>query len=407
MNYSSESIGVTMDIAKFEASPVGTLVSISGSDAYLRRGYKHVAFCPSPLPHEMQLSLRTHKLLGEAERGVGRLDASVKQLPNPALLVRPTLYREAVATSALEGTYAPLAEVFEADLLEDRQRSHEVREILNYVAASERGLLLIETRPICASLVSELQAILVRGTRGDGFDAGRIRTGQVYIGERGLGIESSRFVPPPAGQILIEGVSEWEKWINEDDDLPLVAKVALAHYQFETLHPFSDGNGRLGRLIVVLQFMTAGALAFPVLNLSPWLEARKDSYKDHMLAVSASGNFDPWVAFFAEAVIAQADDAVRRITRIMQIRQRMLDDLKAERARGVVLDIVDDLVAFPIITPSRAASLHGVTYPPANNAIERLVRLGHLREITGGSYGRVFASDALMLAVEGHLDESS
>ena len=314
--------------------------------------------------------------------------------------MRPTIYREAVSTSALEGTYAALVDVLEADYVDERQQTHEVREVMNYVRAATRALELIKTKPICITLISELQQILVKGTRGDFSDAGRLRQGQVYIGERTQGISDSRYVPPPP-DLLQDGMGRWEAWINADNDVPLLVKAALGHYQFEALHPFSDGNGRLGRLIVVLQIVYAGALALPILNLSPWLEARKDRYKDVLLDLSATGDYDPWVQFFAKAVKAQAEDALARVERIIEVREEMLQALRAQRARGVVLEIVDDLIAYPVITATQAAALHNVTYPPANTAIQRLAALGFLRELTGKSYGRVFACTEIMRAVDG------
>jgi Fic family protein len=385
-----------MDVSKFLSSPAGKLQPIQGHDSYLDQDYDHFAFIPAPLPQTAPLQTLTVKLMAEAERAIGRLDAAATRLPNPTLLVRPALYREAVSTSALEGTYAPFLDVLEADYIEERKRSAEVQEVLNYVTAAERGLVLIRDMPICLRLVAELQATIVKGTR---WDAGRLRTGQVYLGERQFGIEHSRFVPPPH-DVLELGVSEWEKWINEEDDTPLLVKVGLGHYQFETLHPFSDGNGRLGRLIVTLQLVQAGALKYPVLNLSPWLEPRKDQYKDLLLGVSQTGKYDAWLQFFLTAVAAQADDAVTRIDDLMQARNDFLELLRMDRAKGVVLDIVDDLIGYPIITPTQAAHLHQVTYPPAARAIERLERLGVLHEITGRTYGRVFACERVMRIVE-------
>ncbi len=389
-----------MDISVFQDSPVGCLQRVRGHDAYLDRPYDHFAFVPQPLPSEVPLAGLTIKLMAEAERSVGRLDAAVNRLPNPSLLVRPALRREAVSTSALEGTYAPFQEVLEADYVEERKRSAEVREVLNYVEAAERGLALIQRKPICLNLIAELQAVIVRGTRSDGFDAGRLRSGQVYIGERKLGIERSRFVPPPEGDLLRDGVSDWEKWINSEGHTPLLVKAALGHYQFETLHPFSDGNGRLGRLIVTLQLVADGAMQYPVLNLSPWFEPRKDEYKDALLAVSRTGDYDPWLQFFFGAVIAQAEDAVARIGDLMAVRAEFLERLRADKAKGVVLEIVEDLIGYPVITPSQAASLHQVTYPPAAKAVERLERLGILKEITGKSYGRVYACERVMRIVD-------
>lgn len=378
------------------SSPVGDLVPVSGHDAYLKRDYNHFAFSPKKLPHSVDLSLKTHKAVSEASLSLGRFDFAVKRLPKPGLLVRPALSREAQSTSALEGTYATLEEILEADYVDEASRSAEVREVLNYVRAAERALVLVEEKPICLNVIAELQKILVRGTRGDSWDSGRLRETNVYIGERLKGIEESRFVPPPAGDVLAQGVSEWEHWLHADDDLPLLAKIAIAHYQFETLHPFSDGNGRLGRLIVTLQLVTEGVLTYPVLNLSPWLEPRKDDYKDLLLEISATGNFDPWVAFFSEAVRHQAEDGVRRIEELLAFQQNLRDDLARVKARGVVNQIADGLLEYPIITTPMAARIHGVTYPPAKNAIKTLVDLKILSEVPGRDRGQLYRCDAIM-----------
>jgi Fic family protein len=385
-----------MQVEEFRGSPVGELRTISGHDALTQRDYRHFAFVPRALPESIPLTERTYCVVSEAHMAVGRLDFAVKRLPEPALLVRPTVRREAVSTSALEGTYAPLESVFEADYVDEANQSAEVREIRNYVRAAERALELIRTRPICLNVIAELQKILVKGTRGDTYDAGQLRQRQVFIGERSAGIERSRFVPPPPGDELVDGVTAWEKWINGEDNIPLLAKLAIGHYQFEALHPFSDGNGRLGRLIAILQLIEANALTFPVINLSPWLEARKEEYKDLLLNISRTGEFDSWVQFFCECVSGQADDTVKRIEELLEFRTEVHSKLRKAKVRGVANDIADDLLGYPIITASEAARRHGVTYPPASNAMNKLVEVGILREITGRSYGRIFACDQVM-----------
>ncbi len=387
-----------MQLEDFQNSPVGRLVPISGHDAYLRRDYKHFAYVPEPLAADVDLGMKTFKLANEASMSVGRLDFAVKRLPNPGLLVRPALRREAQSTSALEGTYATLEEVLEADYVDEANRRAEVREVLNYVRAAEQALDLIKRKPICLNVIAPLQATLVQGTRGDTFDKGRLRESNVYIGERSKGIEASRFVPPPFGDLLIKGVSDWEKWIHADDDYPLLVKIAMAHYQFETLHPFSDGNGRLGRLIVTLQLVTEGALTYPLLNLSPWLEERKDEYKDLLLRISSTGDFDPWVRFFCAAVHHQAEDGVTRIEELLQFQSKLRSQLTHAKARGVVNNVAESLLGYPIITIPQAAELHDVTYPPAKNAIMTLVELGALREMSAVLPGEAkrFVCDPVM-----------
>jgi Fic family protein len=382
-----------MQVDKFRDSPTGHLEPISWVDPLTGQEIAHYAFVPAPLPSDVRLQQATYKVLGQAERGLGALEAQVQQLPDPRLLVQPAVTREAISTSALEGTYAPLADVLEAEYVQEAKSSAEVREVRDYIRAAIRGVDLIERKPICTALLEQLQGQLVRGTRGDGYDAGRLRQRLVAIGNTGESIEQARFVPVPQGERLVAAMSDWEKWVNEEDDLPLLVKVALGHYQFETIHPFSDGNGRLGRLVITLQLITEQALTYPVLNLSPWLEPRRAQYIDSLLNATITGDFDPWVRFFAQAVAAQAAKASTTIAELLAFRDEVIRLLKDTRSRGVVLDLASDLIGYPRITVSRAAEIYNVTYPAANSAMRRLVDLGVMREITGGTYGRVFACD--------------
>ena len=382
-----------MQVEDFLKSPAGKLAPIGGTDVRSGRTYKHFAFVPNPLPSVVNLQPATYKLISEADRALGALDARIDQLPNPTLLIRPSLTREAVSTSALEGTYAPYADVLEAQYSEGKESTAEVREVQNYVRAAFEGLRLIKDLPICLKVVSQLQAILVRGTRGDSYDAGKLRGRLVCIGDRGRGIEQSRFVPPPNGDLLIEGVSNWEKWVNDDQEMPVLVKIALSHYQFETLHPFSDGNGRIGRLVITLQLIEEEVLKHPILNLSPWLEPRREDYIDHLLNVSRTGEFDAWVRFFVQAVKARAQAAADTIDRLIGFSQQVSEAMKDAGARGAVHDLAVNIIGYPIMSVSKVANDLGVSYPTASSAINRLEEAGFLREITGGNYGRRYICD--------------
>jgi len=380
-----------VDVERFKASPAGRLVPIHGRDAYLQRDYSHYAFVPCPAPTTVALSQGTYNSVSKAALALGRLDFAVRRLPDPRLLIRPVLRREAQSTSELEGTYAPLDEVLAADFIDEARRSAELREVMNYVVAAERAFDLIKTLPIGLRVLCQLQTILVRGTRGQMYDSGQLRQRQVFIGERELGIEESRFVPVPEGEMLEAGLSDWEKWINaRDDDMALVVKAAVGHYQFETLHPFTDGNGRLGRLIVVLQMIEAETLAYPILNLSPWFKPRKELYKNLLLDVSATGEYDPWVRFFSTAVEAQAQDMVERIEQLLTVREDLLRIARENKIRGFAVDIIEDLIGYSSITPTSTAKRHDVQYKTANDAFKRLEAQGILQEITGASYGRIY-----------------
>lgn len=381
-----------MDDALFRSSPVGSLVRIKGWDPRFGERYDCSAFLPDPLPTKLSLAQETYLAVTDAAVAVARLDQAAFRLSNPGLLARPAIRQEAVSTSALEGTYAALDDVLEADFLNRSQLTASVAEVHNYVEAAELAFEWIKDKPVTVGMLEQLQKILVRGTRGDSPDAGRVRTTQVFIGAGGGRVDDARFVPSPPGDQLRAGVDAWASWLMAEDTIPLVIKMALGHYQFETLHPFNDGNGRLGRLVCVLQLAHRGELRVPVLNLSPWLEGRRRQYQDHLLSVSATGDFEPWIRFFSEAVRVQAVRAVEKIDALHDWRDEALAQLLNADVRGVAVRIVEDLLGYPLITATPTAERYGVSYQAANTAIRRLVQLGILEERTGRKYGRVFAA---------------
>jgi Fic family protein len=381
-----------MDESSFQSSPVGSLVRITGWDPRFGEHYDCSAFIPEPLPTKLDLAQETYLAVTNAAVAVARLDQAAFRLPNPSLLARPAIRQEAVSTSALEGTYAALDDVLEADFLNRDQLTASVAEVHNYVEAAELAFEWIKDKPVTVGMLEQLQKMLVRGTRGDSHDAGRIRTSQVFIGGDGGRVDDARFVPSPPGDQLRAGIDAWASWLAADDTIPLVIKMALGHYQFETLHPFNDGNGRLGRLVCVLQLAHKGELRVPVLNLSPWLEGRRRQYQDHLLSVSITGDFEPWIQFFSEAVRAQAVRAVEKIDALHDWRDGALTQLRQADVRGVTTRIVEDLIGYPLITATLTAERFGVSYQAANTAIRRLVQLGILEERTGRRYGRVFAA---------------
>jgi Fic family protein len=376
------------------------LVPITGTDSSLR-SYSYVAFVPDPLPATMNLEDATWRRIVSATAALARLDQAAQMIPDPALLRRPTLRREAQSTSALEGTHAAFTDVLEADLDRDLEhRSPEVREVFNYVVAAEHAFDWVQERPISLGMLQDLHGMLVRGTRGETHDPGRLRQRQVVIGSyAGAPIEEARFVPPPPGDQLQSGLEHLLDWINDSAsrELPLV-RAALAHYQFETLHPFADGNGRIGRLLIVLQLMREAALKHPVLIVSPWFEARRREYQDHLLRVSQTGDYDEWIRFFCTGLEAQIASTADRLQQLIGLQSRIDALLDAQRVRGVASDVARGIIGRPVVTPSWAADEFNVSYTAANNAVGKLVELGILEEMTGRSYGRIFANrDALRL----------
>jgi Fic family protein len=291
--------------------------------------------------------------------------------------------------------------VLEGEVVGRQAASAEVREVINYVRAAELALDLLKERPISLNLVALLQKTLVVGTRGDAYDSGQLRKRLVLIGPEGAPIERARFVPPPPGEELEAGVAAWEKWIHAESP-HLLMRVALGHYQFEALHPFSDGNGPLGRLLVVLQLIEAGALKYPLLNIAEWLEPRRQEYQDRLLQLSIDGDFGPWVSFFCTGINEQAEASISRIDRLLGLRESLLDRVLAAGSRGgTAYRVADELIGFPVMDVPWVVQRHKVTYQSARDALERLVSIGIMREIRrSGRTRRLFVCDEVLAELD-------
>lgn len=370
-----------MERLRFASSPVGALVPIAGTDGRGER-YEHVAFAASPLSRPPTLSTSTWNRVSRANRALGRLQQGSLLVINPGLLRQPTLRREAQSTSALEGTYAPLEDVLAADVMQGSDRSAALNEVLNYVTAAEDGFRWVQQqRPITSGLLCDLHQTLVRDTSADTEEAGRIRRIQVVIGSRGGRVTEARFIPMPGGSQLEAGVQDLMTWMQSDDpDVDPIVATAMAHYQFETLHPFNDGNGRIGRLLIVLQLVGLGVLSEGLLSVSPWFEARRDQYQDLLAEVSATGDWNGWVSFFADGIEASANDSAERIRLLLELQNRYHEILRENGARGAVRDISDVLIGRPYVNIPTLRDATGLTYQAVSNAVRKLVELGILEQ---------------------------
>lgn len=380
----------------FSNSPVGSLVPVSGTDPSFGP-WEHVAFVADPLPQTTPaLTTSTFNTVARARAALASLDSSAKRLPNPALLRRSTLSREAQSTSALEGTYAPLQEVLAADEDED-QPDADLREVLNYLRTAEYAFEWVQDgRPLTLGLLVDLQARLVRGTSAETSSSGRVRDIQVAIGSRrGARVQDARFIPRPPGPELEAQVRDWINWVSLDltSEIDPVVAAAMGHYQFETLHPFNDGNGRIGRLFVVLQLLQAAVLTEPSLTVSPWFEARRADYYDRLLGVSATGDWDSWVRFFAEGLAASADRTASQLADLLSVQAELKDKVRGAGMRAeTAMSLVDFSLARPIFTVRQVERRLGVTYVRANGLVGQLVRAGVLRQYDESSYNRRFAA---------------
>lgn len=380
-----------MDRASFASSPVGHLVPIRGIDGRYNRPYEHVAFVPEPLGAEPDLTSETWRQVTRAGRAIARLDQASRQLPNPELLRRPTLRREAQSTSALEGTFAPIEDVLAADSLPAEPRSLALTEVMNYVTAADYAFGWVRTYgSLSVSALEETHRILVSGTPSETRDAGRLRTCQVAIGSPSGAVEDSRFVPMPPGMLLDAAVRDLVDWINRRDMREPLIAAAVTHYQFETLHPFNDGNGRVGRLLIVLQLMLDAQLSEPLLTVSPWFEQRRSEYQDHPARVSMTGEWDLWVRFFCSGLEASAIDTAQRVNLLLDAQADYVARLQGARARGgLARDIVDTLIGSPIVTVPMLARRFSKSNQGVELAVQKLVSLGILSG-PHGNYNRTF-----------------
>jgi Fic family protein len=385
-------------MSSLRESPIGSIVAISGYDARFCEDYEAEAFVPADLPDRVDLPGSVWMVVSEANAELGRLDAAASLIPNPQLVTRIATRREAIGTSALEGTYAELTELFAAEVLpfEDQETevAPNVREVMNYARAADAAYGWIGERPITLGMLASLQAEIVRGTESDGPETGSIRESQVFIGAKHRRVSEARFIPPPPGDQLRAMCERWVGWLSADkpvEQIQLIARVAMAHYQFETIHPFTDGNGRVGRLVAILQLMRDAALRSPVLSVSPWLKDHDDEYRDHLLAVSTTGDWAPWIKFFAQAVCAEASSGHERIMRLLTLRDELGETVRSAFPRArLAVEIADDLIAYPILSISDAQRRYGRSNQANRNAVLSLVGLGILEPYGDARYDRLY-----------------
>lgn len=366
---------MSVDTVTLGQSPIGSLIPIVGPDPATHEMAEGHAFLPDPLPREFVLSTETWNVVNSATAALARLDGAARLIPEPSLLRRPTLRREAQSTSALEGTYAPFADVLAAEGDDWQQLSAAVIEILNFEHMAELAFSWPEDRALTIGMLGDLQKTLVRGTAGELSDAGQLRDRIVVIGARGVGFDEARFVPPPPGDQLRSGVEELLRWIASPPDLPTVVLAALTHYQFESLHPYSDGNGRLGRLLVIVQLLRGAVIREPLLVVSPWFEKRRDRYQDELMRLSCSGDWDRWVSFFAEGVAASASDSQQKVENLVALQEHLRRRVQKANKRGSAERLAADLVGHPYVDRPWVAKRLGLSGQGAQNAINTLLAL--------------------------------
>lgn len=356
-----------MNPADFRKSRTGRLVStVQGS----------LAFVPNPLPpSDIELGPLVSEI-ARAALAVGELSGIGRTVASPFLLIRPFMRREAVASSKIEGTVTTLTELLLFEVEEKSARTTaDTREVMNYVRALEHSLSRLHALPVCVRLINEAHAILLRSVsahRGASITPGQFRRDQNWIGART--IANARFVPPPPQEVL-PAMSALEKYINAlDEKIPLLVHLALIHYQFETIHPFPDGNGRVGRLLIPLILCERNAMSQPLLYVSSFFEKNYDEYIDKMLNISKNNAWADWIRFFLKGVEEAALEAMSKTKRLQELQKEYHERVRQARSSALLARVIDYLFEHPVVTIPYIAHLLGISYNAAKNNVERLIQ---------------------------------
>jgi len=382
-----------MDPKNFQSTDAGKVI---------RTRKDYWVFIPTPLPPTLQWTDEMLTALSEAERELSRLSTLADNFPFPRMLVQPFVRREAVLSSRIEGTRASLVDLYayESDQLSFLESSNDAHEVYNYVRALDSGLDRLANLSVSLRLICELHSRLLENVRGGKITPGEFRKTQSWIGPAGSTIETATYVPPPVDEMLA-ALDALEKFIHSDTKLPILARAGLIHYQFEAIHPFLDGNGRVGRLLVTLLLCEWKVLQYPLLNLSAYFEHYRQEYYDHLLSVSQHGNWGIWLRFFLRGISTQAKDSVIRMERLQGIRMQYESLVRADHNPARMTAIIDFLFSRPILTVRQVEAVLGIPYVAAKRYIDKLEAAGILREITGYARNRIFQADEILKTLDG------
>lgn len=367
--------------------------STAGHCIKSQRGYW--AFIPNALPPQIELNAGLIKLLSVADQYIGKLSGAAQLLLNPHLLIHPFVRREAVLSSRIENTQSGLDDLFlfEADETEPL-RIPDVREIANYVQAMNYGLLRLKTLPISNRLVCEIHKILMTGVCGDHATPGEMRRSQNWIGPPNCTLEEATFVPPPVEEMK-SALSNWEKYLHSDPSEPVLIQCALIHYQFETIHPFIDGNGRIGRLLIPFLLCERDVLSQPLLYLSAFFERYREEYYQRLLAVSQKGDWIGWIDYFLRGVCAQSQDALKNAQKLINLREQYRTKVMRKRAPQTALRIIDHIFSNPMISISGLSKKWDIPYMSIQRGVDYLIKEGLLEEVTGQQRNRIYVANEL------------
>lgn len=360
----------------------------------------YLAFVPPPLPPEILFDRELVERLSAADRAIGELAGAGRMLPNPAILTGPIMRREAVLSSRIEGTQASYDQLALFEVEPAGAERGDVREVHNYVAALERVLAPDRRLPLSLPLLLEAHETLLAGVRGGYATPGQFRRSPNWIGPPGCTLNDATFVPPPPER-LWECLDPFEKYLYADHTLPPLITIGCLHYQFEAIHPFVDGNGRVGRLLIALLLIEWGLLPAPLLDISAWIEPHRDEYYYRLLRVSTHVDWTGWLVYFLTAVAEQASDAQTRASRLHALRELYRARVTTPRVSSLLPQLVDALFVVPAMTINRAADLLGVSHRAASQTVARLVGAGLLAEVEPAGRTRLFVAREIIAVASG------
>jgi Fic family protein len=360
-----------------------------------------LAFVPAPIPEGLILAPETVLMLSAAEAALGRLAGTTGRDFNPYLIGSPLLHREAILSSKIEGTYTTPEQLALLELGEDEGSSRQAadtREVHNYVVAMQRGLEQLKNIPVSLRLIRDVHSVLMDGVRGGAETPGEFRKHQNYIAGRNQDIREARFVPPPVAE-MNEALKDLEAYLHRtpiQTRTPLLVQLALIHYQFETVHPFRDGNGRVGRLLIPLLLCNSGRIDSPLLYMSAYFERNREEYVDLLLRVSQKGEWELWIQFFLTGVEEAASEALKQALQLLELRQEYHRKFQKGRSSALLIRLIDRLFLNPSITILQAAKYLEVTDQAAANNLGRLQEEGIVREYTGRRRNKIFIADRIL-----------
>lgn len=348
------------------------------------------SFRPAPLPPvDLQIDDEMIEALTLATKAIAVLDTMAVHIPNVNLFVSMYVRKEALLSSQIEGTQATLEDVL--DPMIEKNTNQNVADVVNYIKATEFALSRLKSLPLCCRLLKETHAALMEGVRGQEKNPGEFRSSQNWIGAAGSTLRTARYIPPNPSDML-EAMSELEQYINSEDSLNVLIQAALLHYQFETIHPFLDGNGRIGRLLITLFLIEKNILKTPALYISYYLKQNRIEYYDRMSEVRNKENYEQWVKFFLRAIYSSAEDASQTIEKLSGLRDRNMEKIqKLGRASATALKVFHYLEQNPIIDTSKTAQDLGISFSTTSGAIRRLKEQGILVQTNNANRNRVFS----------------